>query len=175
MVLDDDSIDFSQPLEYPVEAVVLLAPQGVVTLDGETIEDLGLRQMSGTSLHNYSAGPLSAGDELAFRVRRDKLSQTTEGGSSRTVGLVIGVGALLVALSATGYWLDRRLQKREVGIVPATEEPESDAVVLAESQGREELLQQMADLDDAFDAGEIEEDDYQLQRKALKNQLMKIL
>jgi hypothetical protein len=175
LVVDDDSLDFSQPLEYPVEAVVLLAPQGVVSLEGDRIEDLGLRQMSGASLQNYSAGPLSAGDELAFRVKRDKSSQSTEGDSGKNVGLVIGVSLLLVALAATGYWLDRRLQKRDDGMLGATEEPETDVVVLEESQDREALLQQLADLDDAFDAGEIDEDDYQRQRTSLKNQLMKIL
>ena len=40
---------------------------------------------------------------------------------------------------------------------------------------RETLLGELAELDDAYDAGEIGESDYQRQRKDLKGKLMGIL
>jgi len=171
----DRSLDFTQSMRYPVEAVVLLAPQSVVELEGEKIQDLGLRQMSGTALNNYSAGPISSGDALELTVKREKASPTSSGERDNTLGIVLGISLLVLALGATGYWLDRRNQRREVGSAETLMEFEASADPVDGRSDRERLLQEIADLDDAYEAGEIEEERYREQRNDLKNQLMEVL
>jgi mono/diheme cytochrome c family protein len=171
----DRSLDFTQSMMYPVEAVVLLAPQGVVELEGEMIQDLGLRQMSGTALNNYSAGPISSDDVLKLTVKREKTSPSSSGERNNTLGIVLGISLLVLALGATGYWLDRRNQQRRVGPVksPMGLEPSADPV--DGRPDRESLLQEIANLDDAYEAGKIEEERYRQKRNDLKDQLMEVL
>ncbi|HEY2668558.1 MAG TPA: hypothetical protein VGK51_17140 [Actinomycetota bacterium] len=85
--------------------------------------------------------------------------------SSTSVTLYLGLGALLVlVLAAVG--VPRILRRRRAsGIAPG--EPDSP-------RERDQLIEEIAALDEAHAAGSVEEDDYAAQRAELKNRLLSL-
>ena len=77
--------------------------------------------------------------------------------NSSTGTLAIGLGALALALAGIGVWFYRH----------------SRAQAQAASS-KEDLLEAIADLDDAHAAGEVPEADYQKERAELKHELKKV-
>jgi hypothetical protein len=170
----DKSLDFSQPVTYPVEAVVMLTPEGILMLKGEGVQDMGARQMTGMTLHNYSKDPMSAGDALEFLVKRESGSGIASGGSDSMVEIVLGAVVFVAALGGTGFWLYRRKKETAIALdgLQWSEELTTD---LEELDDQDEILQAIADLDDAHEAGEIEYASYQERREGLKTRLVEIM
>jgi hypothetical protein len=170
----DKSLDFSQPITYPVEAVVMLSPEGIVELTGEGVQDLGLRQLTDMTLHSYSMGAMSPGSVLEFTVKRESGAGTLSIGSSSILEVSVAVLILMVALGGTWFWLYQHREKQEVELDGFywTEEHVTD---LKKTGDRETILQAMADLDDSYGAGEIKSAAYQKYRRALKERLMEIM
>jgi hypothetical protein len=89
----------------------------------------------------------------------------------QTTELLIGGGALLLA-AVGGIFLWRYWQGRGNGDMEVWED-ETEAAV-AGSAGKDALLRAIADLDNAYEAGGIEETVYQARRAELKRQLAAI-
>ena len=169
----EKSLEFSQPLAYPVEAVVMLAPEGIVDLNGEGVQDLGVRQMTGTTLHNYSMGPLASGSVLEFQVKRGSGAGMAFNGSRSMLEIVLGALFFIAALGGTGFWFYRRKGEREVeDEFQWSEDPTMDLETLDD---RDVILQALADLDDSYEAGELRDAFYQSRRNALKSRLLEIM
>ncbi len=170
----EKSLDFSQPISYPIEAVVLLSPEGFVTINGKGVEDLGVRQMTGASLHNYDAGSISPGGALEFTVKRESGAGMAFNDSETIIEIAIGVVVLAVALGGTGFWLYQRRKEAEVELNEFrwSEEPTVD---LSDLNDQDEILQALADLDDAYEAHEIKYAFYQKHRNILKRHLVEIM
>ncbi len=84
--------------------------------------------------------------------------------SSTSVTLYLGLGALLVLVAASAVGVPRILRRRKAsGMRP--EEAGSP-------REREQLIEEIAALDEAHAAGSVEEDDYAAQRAELKNRLL---
>jgi hypothetical protein len=81
--------------------------------------------------------------------------------SPQTIGLVILGAAIVAAIALLVYPI---LRRRVAGA-----EDEED-----EEDPREDLLQEIADLDDAFEAGKISEAEYKEKRAALKAELVEM-
>jgi hypothetical protein len=158
--LDFDSrLDFEQPVAYPVGAIVALVPEGSLTISGDDVVDQGAQDMGGTPLRTYNLPPVEAGQTIRFRVR----SAGSSGGGSGTSGLVIGLAALGAGLLTVGLlWYRRAQADAETG--PSSESRQAPIK-------RDHLLRQMAELDDAFEAGEIDSSSYEKQRARLKDQV----
>ena len=139
--------------DVPVASVVILLSDEGMEVDGEGI-------FSGDPMNTqmpYTAGPLAAGEPLTFRlVERAAVEQT--GGGTReqrdtgTGGTALGLVALAAALVVI-YWMWWRS--------PAPEPPPARA---------RSLVEQIAALDDDFEAGQVAEKTYHKKRKALKRQ-----
>jgi mono/diheme cytochrome c family protein len=154
----DGQLDLSQPVGYPVDAVVALVPEGDLRLSGVGVEDQGVRDMAGSEVHAYGYQPIAAGQAVSFRVAGRSASASRNTLSS----VAIGVGVFGVALIAAGLWWYRR---------PGTGARSSTA----EGEDRQGLLRQLADLDDAHEAGQMDEQAYRRRREAVKRRLMEIL
>jgi mono/diheme cytochrome c family protein len=154
------SLDFSQPVLHPVEAVVVLIPEGGLRLTGEGVEDQGVREASGSNAHSYTLGPLEAGETLAFRLSGRLRQASTSGNVLSSVA--IGAAVLGVSLIAAGLWWYRR-----PSAVRSTPDGASSDV-----EGREALLRELAELDDAHEAGRIDAPTYARRREQLKRRLM---
>jgi len=173
----DGDMDFSQSTLYPVKAIVLLAPPGGATLSGQGVLDMGPAQMGEMAMNTYRVDALDAGDtlDLTISYTEEMLGSVEESTGSSTMGVAIGLGALgvvLVGVGAVWYWRGR---------LAMTATPADDLEPVEHAQpdilddldaSQEDLLQQLAALDDAFAAGDVEGEEYQARRDALKQHLL---
>lgn len=156
------SLDFAQPIGLPVQAVVLLTEDDAPDLQGDGVQDLGERDMGGILLRNYAMDSLEAGEKIDLRLRgTHPLASSDLSTSNLAIGLgVFGVVLVVVAIAIWGW---QRRAKEDVAGLSEDETPELN---------REQLLRAIAALDDAQEAGEIEQPVYEQRRAALKSQLM---
>jgi hypothetical protein len=97
--------------------------------------------------------------------------------SSTSVTLYLGLGALLVLVIVSAVGVPRILRRRRA----SRSGPEAPLKAPDKSRGepespreREQLIEEIAALDEAHAAGSVEEDDYTAQRAELKNRLLSL-
>ncbi len=156
----DGELDFAQPVSVPVGAGIVIVPEGGPQLSGEGLQDEGVRDMSGTSVRTFSFGPVESGGALRFRLS-GRIRAADQAGNTLS-NVAIGIGVLGVALIAAGLWWYRR-----PGLARdrAAEPPAGEAT-------RQELLRQLAALDEAHAADQTADADYQAERAVLKQRLV---
>lgn len=173
----DGAATISHPVYFSVErANVVLAANGVTLSEEDGWAEEAGGAMGGV-FPSYARGAISAGDTVSFSLSGEPVAIAMPGGEggaatvapparNRTTELVIGGGALLLAL-AGGLFVMRSWQQRQPG---------ADLAEMAgeEPLDREALLEEIAALDDAFEAGEIDEASYQRERAALKEALLAV-
>ncbi len=154
-------MSLSIPIPVDVDAAVVMAPQGSMTLQSDQLRSTGQRDVQGVSLELYTATALTAGSTLEMTI-----SANSGGGLplrlGGTSGLLIGAAVLGVALIGAGYWLLRQ-RRRETSAEP---ESQSDAEGTAE-----DLMDAIIALDDRYKAGDLPEEAYLRRRNELKEQL----
>jgi len=155
----DEALEYSQVMHFPVASVNVLVSDLSVSLTGPNLLNLGAQNFQGQAFQNFSRSGLAAGDALAFEVT----GAAGAGGPAEpavalgnSTGLAIGLGALAVVLLGIGVWLYRR---------PARPD---------QARLREDLLQALVELDNAYEAGEVARDDYLAERAQLKADLVKV-
>lgn len=168
-------LDFSQPMNYPVQAAVLLVDEGGPRIRGDGVEDQGLMTVSDLQMHNYALGPLAAGQAMEFTLSGSTRPLIELGGENTGRNLVIALGALgLVVIGVGSWWLLSRSGAEEP--VEKSEGAEwggpAGAPLGAE---RGELLRSIADLDDRYEAGEVPEAEYQRRRAELKARALELM
>lgn len=163
------SLNFVQPIDYPVGAVVLLTEASAPDLSGSGLTDEGTREMGELVLRTYSMGALEPGSSLAlnFRGRHPAASSNLS-----TTNLLIGAGVLLVTLAVVLFGWQRWAQERGEQVELDADEPAGEAVGLP---SRTALLEAIAALDDAFESGDLEQSAYEKQRAVLKQQLVLLM
>jgi mono/diheme cytochrome c family protein len=154
-------LSFRQPTNYAINAAVVLLPSEGVTAKGTGLQDLGVQQMGGQAVRDYSAGAIAAGAALEFEISGRPRSAATGTAPSRWTNVIIGLGVLGGLLILAGLWwfrpsamANRRRAPRPVG------EDETDR-----------LLGAIAELDDAFTAGKLDGASYRARREDLKRAL----
>ena len=165
----DGDIELSRALPYDVETVNIFAPaEAGVNVSGDGIRSGGPFQAQGASLDTFLADNLSAGGKLTFQVSGEPLSslgtvdasphQTS--GPDQTTSIVIGLialaGAVALAIVYWQGWLNLRFR-------PAAQDR------------RANLLQAIADLDDEYEVGGLEEEPYLARRAELKDELIALM
>jgi cytochrome c553 len=159
------SLNFIQPIDYPVSAVVLLTEENAPDLSGSGLTDEGTRAMGELVLHTYTIEALEPGSTLALSFRG---RHPADASNLSTTNLLIGAGVFVLTLAVVLFvW--QTWTRREEG---------PSGVEAFEAEGtldREALLQAIAGLDDAFAAGDMTQEDYDRQRVALKEQLMELM
>lgn len=159
-----DGLQFSQPMVYPVDNINLLVSDLAVKVAGPTLQALGVESMQGVSFQNFSQPPLQAGQTFVFTLSGapDPAAQAADTATpalatGNTTELAIGLGVLALVLIGGGVWWYRRSQTQ-------TGKPVA----------KDDLLQALAELDDAYAAGQVAEPEYQQERAWLKEQLKKV-
>ncbi|MFN2223751.1 MAG: cytochrome c, partial [Candidatus Promineifilaceae bacterium] len=157
----EDGVSLSHLVNYSTSRVNLVLPDfGVDLVNMADWQAGGQTDMGGTSVSTYGQTDLPAGSVLSLVL--EGTPRAPESASASLVGgntseLLIGAGAAVVVI-ALGALAVRRWQTGA-----ADQEADQD-----------ELLQLLADLDDEFEAGEIDEQEYHRERAALKAELAAI-
>jgi hypothetical protein len=162
----DNTVSIVQPIEYPVTGVTtLLVESSHLDLVGDNIEWV---QDQVFNNRNYKVYEVTSTPEVGHTITYDitlKTNSALEGSntqlSSREIlRLILLVGGGL-ALSTAGIfaWRDRQ----------------NDKSPILESLSTETIVKQIAELDDAFEAGHLGESEYQLQRTQLKSRLIELM
>ncbi len=167
----DKSLNYVQEMKYPVDAIVMLAPASGPELEGEGLLDMGARDMSGTPLRSYEVESIEAGTALEVLIKGPSGSVDTANESSLST-VVIGIGSLILATVFVGAWWFRiRTPDMDAPDKPYTPEIDEDI----QEQDSDALLSAIANLDNAFEGGEMDEQPYQERRAELKAQLLSLM
>ncbi len=151
----------------PTDSVALLAPTTGVKVKSAMLEDAGVRQIEGQSIHLYQSEPLQPGDEIAFEIS-GRPDEAAKGGPAPRTGLAIGLVVFGVGLIALGAVLWKRQQS--LAEEAWEEEPEETNALLTEDDP-ETLMDAILNLDDLYKQGRLPEEAYRRRRAALKARL----
>lgn len=177
----DDGLMLAHPLPYPVNSASAIMADAGVTITNDSWISQGAQSTSNGSILSYTNTDLVGADALNLTLDGRPTQITDAAGNTlsarnQTSELIIG-GVALAAMLAVGFFLVQRwrtfpaVQTDSVAVaVPRAAGPPRRA-----SQPRQDdktaLLHAIADLDDAFEAGELDEAEYHQQRQDLKAQL----
>jgi hypothetical protein len=156
-----ERVHVERVLDVPVTSVVLLIPEGDIALEEGGLVPAGrLDTDMGPSL-SYTAGPLAAGEALAFALVAGPGSLPAAPGGVAPVRnaaaeMAVGLAALAAGV-VTSYLV---LRSPVPGAPPAQAQP---------------LVDSIAALDARFEAGELAEAAYHQQRASLKAELCSLL
>jgi mono/diheme cytochrome c family protein len=159
----DGKLDVALPIPMPVQAAVIIGPDSGVQLQSDQLQDAGQKSMQGVNVHLFTANALKAGETLPIHLS-GQLGQSSGLDQNTLGGLLIGVGALVLAIGIVTYWYLRRRQSL-VGVGAG----EADAP--AEPDSMETLLDAIVALDDLYQTGKIPKDAYDQRRAELKGKL----
>ena len=155
----DKQVVVNQPFAINAASVLLLIPEGM-KVDSKQLADAGVQNIQNNNYQEYSAKNFKAGDTLTFTVSgspKAGSSATTTPSTNTQQGLLVGAGALGLALIVAGVWLYLRDRRR------SREDDDED-----EFESADEVMDAMLALDDLHRAGKISDEAYQKRRDELK-------
>jgi len=165
-----DTFDFFKPLLYPTANLNVLVPRVGVKVTSDQVELGEIRTVEGQAYLNLNGKNFAAGDQLSVHfaglqgvVQQPATPEATEGGFDPNW---IALG--LAALALVGVVIYPAL-RRSGTPASASESVEPAGARLTP------LLQAIADLDDAFEAGRMDESSYRQQRQALKSEALALM
>ena len=147
-------------MPYPVKDYNILVSDVGLEVKSPSAEFRGKVGQGESRYLNYAGANLEEGTELVVELSGLGRVRPPAQGRGLSPALLIAVG--LVVLALLGLFIAYPMLRRSA-------RPGSPAA------RREQLLQELADLDDAFEQGLIEENEYTRRREAKKKQLMKLM
>lgn len=182
----ENGMEISHPVHYDVNQVnLVLADVGVTLREEGSWRAEDAQAMGGGLFLNYSQEMVPAGETVSFTLEGEPQpaqaaaaagGNTTAQTRNETNELLIGAGLLLLAVAVGAYFIYLwQQQQLEAEAAPAPAGAVMDLATVEDAEDlREALLLEIASLDDAYEAGEIEAEVYQLRRQQLKEQLATI-
>jgi len=172
-----DALNFSQTLSYSTEAVSVLLPDNGVALNGPGLLDEGLRDVQGANYRTFGASDLPANSDFSFFLKGkpalavEAASGDTPATTAATFDLraaLIGGLSLALAVAVIAYWWIQRGSAQSAQL----RFPRAEAIP---TQTYKELIDELAELDEGFEAGEFSEAEYRAEREKLKAELRRLL
>jgi mono/diheme cytochrome c family protein len=161
--------DFNQPLDLPVNAVIVLLPEDGIRINSDQLMDMGTRDVQGIPYRMYTSDLVPEGTELGI----DISGRPRTGGAGLVLGsntnLIIGAFALGVVLILAGGYLYMR--SRNGKSTEDDDDTEDEIFVDEDDADVDTLLDAILTLDDQYKAGELPEDAYLKRRAELKAQI----
>ena len=162
--------EFAQEFVLPVATVTVFLPEGV-TLKGDQATDLGVQAIQNFNFQIYEMGSVIAGETLQLSVAGTPQEAGAASAAAETTSnqnLLIGAGALGIALILTGAWMYLRDRNRE-------EEAPGDREAENEFESSEDVIDAIIALDDLYRARKISDEVYQKRRLELKEILKEMV
>jgi mono/diheme cytochrome c family protein len=156
-------LDFSQTFVLPVATVTVFLPEGVTAKNAE-MSDLGVQPIQNFNFQLYELAKVSAGDKVAFTVSgtpKEAATASTPESTSSNKNLLIGAGAMGIALVLAGAWMYLRDRK-------GAEEDENVEDENDEFESSEDVMDAILALDDLHRAKKISDEAHQKRRAELK-------
>jgi mono/diheme cytochrome c family protein len=154
---------FSQEFVLPAATVTVFVPEGV-TVESTRSSDLGVQAIQDFNFQIYELNSVGAGEKVQLTISgtpKEATTASTPEAATSNQNLLIGAGALGVALILAGawmYWRDRN-RAEDAG----SEKDEDD-----EFESAEDVMDAVIALDDLHRAKKISDAAYQKRRTELK-------
>jgi hypothetical protein len=158
-----EEFDLTQEFVLPATMVTVFVPEGI-TIQSDKSKDLGVQAIQDFNFQIYEMGSVTAGEALKLSVSgtpKESNTASTPVETTSNQNLLIGAGALGVALILAGAWM--YLRDRNRGEDSGVEEQEDD-----EFESSEAVIDAIIALDDLHRAKKISEESYQKRRAELK-------
>jgi hypothetical protein len=155
--------EYAQEFVLPASAVTVFVPEGI-TIQSDRSTDLGLQSIQDFNFQIYELGSVAAGETLDLTVSgspTEPASASAPAAATSNQNLLIGAGALGVALILAGAWMYLRDRSR-------AEEIEGDEAADDDFESSEDVMDAIIALDDLHRAGKISDEAYHKRRAELK-------
>ena len=165
--------DFSQEFVLPVATMTVFVPEGV-TAKNDKLSDLGLQTIQSSNFQIYELNGVNAGEKVTLTIAGTPKESTATASTSTTEAvssnknLLIGAGALGIALILAGGWMYFRDRNR-------VEETNAGEDAADEFESSEDVMDAIIALDDLHRARKISDEAYQKRRAELKDILKEIM
>ncbi len=179
----NESVSVTQRFEYPVSRMVLWVPvERQLSVQSEQLPREADQSREDINYIGYTViDPIESGETLTYRVSGGvvlesditspapastptTVASSNENSASSDFGIVVvGIGVLLIVAGILYLFYD--LQKTRLKM-------QAQHIESIKSQ-KDIILEKIAELDAAFERGEIDEEQYQSERQSLKEQLRK--
>ncbi len=166
---DPASTTLTTTFLYPTRAVNVFLSDSGVEMSSQQMMLMGRMGEGAQAYVGYVGQNFAKGDTLTLQFKgaaKTGAATTAPAGGLSTTGYVLIAGGLVLLLAALAVAYSS-LRRRQPAAA-ADEEP------LPCDDECEELLAAIADLDDLFDAGELDEETYRRRRQALKARLLEV-
>lgn len=161
---------FSQEFVLPAESVTVFVPEGI-TIESDQSTDRGVQAIQDFNFQIYDMGSVAASEKLRLSISgvpKETEAASTTGEATSNQNLLIGAGALGVALILAGAWM--YLRDRNRGEESAGGQEEGD-----EFETSEDVMDAIIALDDLHRARKISDEAYQKRRSELKEILKRMM
>ncbi len=155
--------EFVQPLTVPLQAATVLVAEGGPRVSGAGVLEAGSRSAAGEQFQQYDVAALDAGETLRLQLEGPPFWQHLLP-QSLDARWAVGFVVFVVAVAAIAWWYRPWIAGE--GALEAEDD------VQRVGGRRRSLLQAIADLDDAYERGEVEETAYRHRRQELKSELI---
>lgn len=152
------------PINLPVDAAIVMIPQGTMTLQSSQLQPMGQRQIQGVTLDLFSTTDLQAGSTLEMTLS-GRMSSPINLQTGQTGALIAGALALVLVAVGGVFWYLRQ----QKSTTPVDEHPP------VETESREALMDAIIALDDLYKSGQLSEEVYQQRRAELKDRLRALM
>ena len=161
--IQGNELEFSQVMNYPVRAAIIMTPAGEAAIQGSNLQDMGIQAIPDGSMQVYSVSAIPRDESIQFQIliEEDEVAAPADTPVFLPQWVIITAGGLGGLLLLTGIWLYIRQRKS------FAEEDGSDG----QSSEREEILDSIIALEDLYSEGEITKKAYSKKRQELKSQL----
>ncbi len=150
----EKSLEWSLPTDLDTDVAVFFVEGEEKKVESEQLSPSGAETLDASTFQVFVANNLPAGELITLDISGRATSLFSSSGN--TLSIVIGAAGLLLAGFGVWrfFWADRK-----------------DAGVDLDAADSETLMDEIIALDEAFEAGELDEEDYLAQREALKEAL----